>query len=195
MPRATRSSTKASAAPASADPPAPANTTTAVAPAKSKAATKKAPVSKKRTRADANSQDDTADTSKPASTAKRAKRKGTKDDVADVDIANSAPATAGGDVSSSNNQAQAQTDVKDAAPAKSETPEPPAKMVSVLKRGAAPVDPLSPHLVCESPSLYSVPELVQISETIVIATHQVYVDDQGEIWDGEIPLFSFHTYF
>ncbi|CAE6411315.1 unnamed protein product [Rhizoctonia solani] len=163
MPRATRSSTKASAAPASADPPAPANTTTAVAPAKSKAATKKAPVSKKRTRADANSQDDTADTSKPASTAKRAKRKGTKDDVADVDIADSAPATAGGDVSSSNNQAQAQTDVKDAAPAKSETPEPPAKMVSVLKRGAAPVDPLSPHLV---------------------STHQVYVDDQGEIWDA-----------
>ncbi|CUA76808.1 poly [Rhizoctonia solani] len=167
MPRATRSSTKAAATPA--DAPAATNTTTAAAtdttaapaPASKAKATKKAPASKKRTRADTD-KDDTVDTSKPAST-KRAKKNATKDDAADadVDVADAAPATASNDASGSNNQPQ--TDAKDAAPAKSETPEPPAKMVSVLKRGAAPVDPLSPHLV---------------------STHQVYVDDQGEIWDA-----------
>ncbi|CAE6504809.1 unnamed protein product [Rhizoctonia solani] len=163
MPRATRSSTKAAAAPANADPPAAADTATTTAPpSKSKATTKKAPASKKRTRANADTQDDATDTSKPAST-KRVKKSATKDDTtdADVDVADAAPTTTSNDASGSKDQAL--TDAKDATPAKSETPEPPTKMVSVLKRGAAPVDPLSPHLV---------------------STHQVYVDDQGEIWDA-----------
>ncbi|KAJ1311334.1 hypothetical protein OPQ81_009829 [Rhizoctonia solani] len=164
MPRATRSSTKAAATPANADPPA--ATTVAAPGSKSKATTKKAPASKKRTITATDSQDDVADTSKPVSSSKptkRAKKSATKDDTvdADADMADAAPATTSNDASGSNDQTQ--TDVKDATPAKSETPEPPAKMVSVLKRGAAPVDPLSPHLV---------------------ATHQVYVDDQGEIWDA-----------
>ncbi|CAE6521178.1 unnamed protein product [Rhizoctonia solani] len=166
MPRATRSSTKAAAAPANADPPAITDTATATAASasKPKAAAKKAPASKKRTRADTDTQDDTADTSKPAKT-KRTKKSASKDDTvdADVDVADAAPATTSNDASGSNDQAQVQTDAKDATPPKSKTPEPPAKMVSVLKRGAAPVDPLSPHLV---------------------STHQVYVDDQGEIWDA-----------
>ncbi|KAH7344899.1 poly polymerase catalytic domain-containing protein [Rhizoctonia solani] len=166
MPRATRSSTKA-AANANADPPTAADTatTTSVPASKPKAATKKAPASKKRTHADADTQDDTANTAKPTTTRKRTKKSATKDDTADadVDIADAAPATTSNDASSSNDQDQAQPDAKDTTPAKSETPEPPAKMVSVLKRGAAPVDPLSPHLV---------------------STHQVYVDDQGEIWDA-----------
>ncbi|CAE6529036.1 unnamed protein product [Rhizoctonia solani] len=161
MPRATRSSTKAAAAPA--DPPAAADTatTTTATASKSKATTKKAPASKKRARVNTDTQDSAADTSKPATT-KRAKKNATKDDAADADT-DIADATTTNDATGSNDQAQTQTDAKDATPAKSETPEPPAKMVSVLKRGAAPVDPLSPHLV---------------------ATHQVYVDDQGEIWDA-----------
>ncbi|CAE6457586.1 unnamed protein product [Rhizoctonia solani] len=171
MARTTRSSAKAAAATANADPPAAADTatttTTSATASKSKAATKKAPAPKKRTRTNTDTQDDTADTSKP--TTKRSKKSATKDDTADadvdadVDIEDAAPATTSNDASGSNGQDQAQTDAKDATPAKSETPEPPAKMVSVLKRGAAPVDPLSPHLV---------------------STHQVYVDDQGEIWDA-----------
>ncbi|ELU41787.1 PARP-1-like protein [Rhizoctonia solani AG-1 IA] len=107
-------------------------------------------------------------------------------------MADSTSATTPNDASGS---AQAQTDAKDATPPKSKTPEPPAKMVSVLKRGAAPVDPLSPHLVCEFPILYSVPQLVQTSETTVIATHQVYVDDQGEIWDGETDAMNNNNKF
>ncbi|KAG8758365.1 hypothetical protein FRC11_003813 [Ceratobasidium sp. 423] len=162
MPRATRSSAKAAAAPASADLPAATDTATTAAPAsKSKAAAKKAPASKKRARTGADTQDDTADTSKPASTTKRAKKSATKDDTTDADADVADTATTSNDASGSNDQAQAKGDAKDAA--KSKTPEPPAKMVSVLKRGAAPVDPLSPHLV---------------------STHQVYVDDQGEIWDA-----------
>ncbi|CAE6435046.1 unnamed protein product [Rhizoctonia solani] len=168
MARTTRSSAKAAAAPTgtdATDTPAANDTTTATAPASKSRPTKKAPASKKRTRADTDTQDDTADTSKPASrsTTKRTKKSAAKeaaDDDDDADMADSTSATTPNDASGS---AQAQTDAKDATPPKSKTPEPPAKMVSVLKRGAAPVDPLSPHLV---------------------STHQVYVDDQGEIWDA-----------
>lgn len=174
-PRATRSSTKATAPP-STDAPA------AAAPAsRSKASTRKAPASKKRTRADDDDDDDEADdTAKPASKAKKAKRGATKDDTKD-DATPDAPKpdSAGGKAdaadaqngqgSSANASNDAPAASKDApassndAPAKAKTPEPAPKMVSVIKRGAAPVDPLSPDLV---------------------ATHQVYVDPSGEVWDA-----------
>ncbi|QRV76677.1 poly(ADP)-ribose polymerase PARP protein [Ceratobasidium sp. AG-Ba] len=172
MARTTRASAKAAAAPASSDAPA-ADPATTIAPAsKSKAAAKKAPASKKRTRADADDDDDKDDanaSTKPASKAKKA-RKGTKDDAtADVAMADADKDDAADKKDDANDKKDA-TDTQtngagssNDAPAKAKTPEPPAKMVKVVKRGAAPVDPLSPNLV---------------------ASHQVYVDPQGEIWDA-----------
>ncbi|KAF8609300.1 PARP-domain-containing protein [Ceratobasidium sp. AG-I] len=172
MPRATRSSTKAAAAPASSDATVDTPAAAAAPAPKPKVAAKKAPASKKRARADDDDDDDDKadDTAKPASKVKRAKRGTTKDDVKDDTKADtSKPDSTDGkadaaDVQNgtSDGQGSGAGASKD-APAKAKTPEPAPKMVSVIKRGAAPVDPLSPDLV---------------------ATHQVYVDSSGEVWDA-----------
>lgn len=173
MARTTRASAKAAAAPAASDPPAADPTTASVLASKGKATTKKAPASKKRTHVDDDNDDenDAGTSAKPASKAKKA-RKATKDS-ANAD----APMTDGDKKDdAADNKNDSTSDKKDVAdtqtngasssndvPAKAKTPEPPAKMVKVVKRGAAPVDPLSPNLV---------------------ATHQVYVDSSGEIWEA-----------
>ncbi|KAG9126988.1 Isocitrate dehydrogenase [NADP], mitochondrial precursor (Oxalosuccinate decarboxylase) [Ceratobasidium sp. 392] len=184
MARTTRSSAKAAATASTSDAPA-ADPPAATAPAsKGKATTKKAPASKKRTRTDADDGDDgDTSTKAPASKAKKTKNDATdadkdadtampdadkkddasdkKDDASDKkdDVADKKDDAADKKDDTQNNAASMSKD----APAKAKTPEPAPKMVSVLKRGAAPVDPLSPNLV---------------------ASHQVYVDPQGEVWDA-----------
>ncbi|QRV91511.1 ribosomal protein L16p/L10e [Ceratobasidium sp. AG-Ba] len=159
------------AAPRSSDVPA-ADPATTIAPASKTKQLQKGAGVEKRTRADADDDDDKDDanaSTKPASKAKKA-RKGTKDDAtADVAMADAGKDDADDkkdDTDHKKDATNAQTNgagSSNDAPPKAKTPEPPAKMVKVVKRGAAPVDPLSPNLV---------------------ASHQVYVDPQGEIWDA-----------
>ncbi|KAG9103608.1 hypothetical protein FRC06_009618 [Ceratobasidium sp. 370] len=179
MARTTRASAKAAAAPASSDAPAADAPTTTASASKGKAAAKKAPASKKRTRADADDQDDADASTKPASKKKKAKNDSVKDDtnadtpMPDADKKDDASDEKDNVADKKDNAVDDKDDTTDVqnnvastsndAPAKAKTPEPAPKMVSVLKRGAAPVDPLSPHLV---------------------ASHQVYVDSNGEIWDA-----------
>ncbi|KAG8718118.1 hypothetical protein FRC08_005891 [Ceratobasidium sp. 394] len=165
MARTTRASAKAAAAPASSDAQAADAPATAAPASKGKAAAKKAPASKKRTRADTDDQDGADTSTKPASGAKKAKHDSAGDDanadtqMPDADKKDDVSDKKDDTADAQNNAASTSNDVS----AKAKAPEPAPKMVSVLKRGAAPVDPLSPHLV---------------------ATHQVYVDPQGEIWDA-----------
>jgi hypothetical protein len=201
MPRATRSATKVAAASSDTpvDPPAKAAPASKTKAAAKKAPAPKKPAPKKRTRADvdADDEDDAESSPKPAPKAKRAK-KGAAKDVAAAD--SQAPDDDKKDDDEKDDVTDKKDDISDSqknvattsnAPAKSETPEPAPKMVSVLKRGAAPVDPLSPHLVGEYRYGLFVP--LFLLSLHFAATHQVYVDPSGEIWDGKALWFCLAT--